>query len=300
MRFMKYVYSHIDGQKASKAHTRLMTNLVGEGKELAAKPHAHKQRRRHSSSGGDTSMFAANGAGSRKAGLVAGLSAPPVLSKAGEGTEESRRGGRGGTEGMQRGVRPCHGGGCNSGSRERQLLERKRGILLEMKGVVSRQAEALDKLVQSSTNANIAAENERRKGGDCKSRQGRHSQASASTSSSLFVPSGATSGRNTRSGSCPDISSLAKHSPAMLPSSTTRSKAELPMPPTVPPDNGTSAFLARGGRWGGESRRGSCRRDSVTTASSASYATYCKRDRDRGREVLGISRRPAVVPALPM
>ncbi|CAN0349275.1 unnamed protein product, partial [Ectocarpus sp. 8 AP-2014] len=206
-------------------------------------------------------------------GPVAGSSVPPVLSKAGEG-------------------------GCNSGSRERQLLERKRGILLEMKGVVSRQAEALDRLVQSSANANVAAENGRRRGGARNSRQSGPSHASVSTSSSLFTPKGATSGRNTRSGSCPDISGLTKNSPAMLPSSATRPTAALPMPPTVP-DNGTSSFLARGGRWGGESRRGSWRCDSVTTASSASYATYCKRDRDQGR-VLGISRRPPAVPALPV
>ncbi|CAM9878089.1 unnamed protein product [Ectocarpus sp. 12 AP-2014] len=277
MRFMKYVYSHMEGQKGAKAHTRLMTNVVREEKQLAVKPNAHEQRRRRrsssSSSGGDKRMFAANDAGSRRAGPVAGSSAPPLLSKGGEG-------------------------GRNSGSRERQLLERKRGILLEMKGVVSRQAEALDRLVQSSANANVAG-NGRRRGRDRSSRQSRPSQASAWTSSSLFTPNGATSGRNTRSGSCPHISSLIKEPPAMLPSSSTRPKAELPMPPTVPPDNGTSAFLARGGRWGGESRRRSWGRDSVTTASSASYATYCMRDRDQGR-VLGISRRPAAVPALPM
>ncbi|CBJ33288.1 expressed unknown protein [Ectocarpus siliculosus] len=278
MRFMKYVYSHIDGQKAAKAHTRLMTDVVREEKQMAARPNAHEQRRRRSSSisssGGDKRMFASNGAGSRRAGPVAGSSVPPVISKAGEG-------------------------GCNSGSRERQLLERKRGILLEMKGVVSRQAEALDRLVQSSANANVAAENGRRRGGDHNSRQSRPSHASVSTSSSLFTPKGEKSGRNTRSGSCPDISGLTNNSPAMLPSSATRPTAALPMPPTVPPDNVTSAFLARGGRWGGESRRGSWRCDSVTTASSASYATYCKRDRDQGR-VLGISRRPPAVPALPV
>ncbi|CAM9454376.1 unnamed protein product [Ectocarpus fasciculatus] len=286
MRFMKYVYSHIDGQKAAKAHTRLMTNLAREEKQLAAKPNPHEQRRRRgsSSNGGDKRMLAVNGDGLRRAGPVAGSSAPP---------------------GVHGGVLSCHGGGgggdCNSGSRERQLLERKRGILLEMKGVVSRQAEALDRLVQSSANANIAAENGRRRGGDRNSRHSRPSQASVSTSSSsLFIPNGATSGRNSRSGSCPDTPSFIKNYPAVLPSSAARTKTELPMPPTVPPDNGTSAFLARGGRWGGGSRRGSCRRDSVTTASSASYATYCKRDRDQGREVPGISRRPAAVPALPM
>ncbi|CAM9951974.1 unnamed protein product [Ectocarpus sp. 13 AM-2016] len=277
MRFMKYVYSHIEGRKGAKAHTRRMTNVVREEKQLAVKPDAHEQRRRRrsssSSSGGDKRMFAANDAGSRRAGPVAGSSAAPLLGKGGEG-------------------------GRNSGSRERQLLERKRGILLEMKGVVSRQAEALDRLVQSSTNAYVAG-NGRRRGGDRSSRQSRSSQASVSTSSSLFTPKGATSGRNTRSGSYPHTSSLIKKSSAMLPSSSTGRKAELPMPPAVPPDNGTSAFLARGGRWGGESRRRSWRRDSVITASSASYATYCKRDRVQDRE-LGISRRHAAVPALPV
>ncbi|CAB1120038.1 unnamed protein product [Ectocarpus sp. CCAP 1310/34] len=276
MRFMKYMYSHIEGQNGAKAHTRLTTNVVREEKQIAVKPNAHKQRRRRrsssSSSGGDKRKFVASDAGSRRAGPVAGSSAPPLLSKGGEG-------------------------GRNSGSRERQLLERKRGILLEMKGVVNRQAEALDRLVQSSANANVAG-NGRRRGGDRNSRKSRPSQASVSTSSSLFTPNGATSGQNTRSGSCPHISSHIKKSPAMLPSPLTRPKAELPMPPTVPQDNGTSAFLARGGRWGGESRRRSWRRDSVTTASSASYATYCKRDRDQG--MLGIGRRPAAVPALPV
>ncbi|CAM9967864.1 unnamed protein product [Ectocarpus sp. 4 AP-2014] len=277
MRFMKYVYSHIEGQNGAKAHTRLMTNVVRKEKQSAVKPNAHEQRCRRrsssSSSGGDKRMSAANDAGSRRAGPVAGSSAPPLLNKGGEG-------------------------GRNSGSRERQLLERKRGILLEMKGVVSRQAEALDRLVQSSANANVAG-NGRRRGGDRNNRQSRPSQASVSISSSLFTPNGAMSGRSTRSGSCPHISSLTKKSPAMLPSSSTRPTAELLMPPMVPPDNGTSAFLARGGRWCEESRRRSWRRDSVTTASSASYATYCKRDRDQGRE-LGISRRPVAVPSLPV
>lgn len=277
MRFMKYVYAHVDGQKAARAHTRLMAQLVGEEKsadKLLESRQSHIRRK-----------------GSKEVTLAAlGKADVGTLASSGRRREKSARGTV---------LSQPDGGGGIVGNRQR-LLEKKRRILLEMKGVVSRQAEALDRLVESSADINRAAQAGGR-GGDNNNRRQRSFQGShgGSTKSSSVPHAGTESGRrsskalskaapSTRRASCLDVSNfVVRKTPAM--------------PPPRPPENDTSAFLARGGRWGGEGRQGtSSRRDSLASASSASYATYCNRGPARGAAALKSSRRPAVIPALPV
>lgn len=291
MRFMKYVYAHVDDQKAARAHTQLMAQLVG-----AEKPADNRQERRQPRT-------------HRKGGDEATLAA---LGKAGAGTLASS--GRQGEQSVRGGVlSQTHGGGGNAGNRQR-LLEQKRGILLEMKGVVSRQAEALDRLVESSANVNRAAqvgrgsgENSRRRstyfqgslGGSTKPSSVHHEGTESNRRRSKARSEAA--GQHTRRASCLDVSNLVVHNtPATLSSSGARMKAPQPLPLPRPPENKTSAFLARGGRWGEESLQGTSRRDSLASASSASYATYCNRSAGGGRAAPRRSRHPAVVPALPL
>ena len=206
-----------------------------------------------------------------------------------------------------------HGKGGDVGNNRQRLLEQKREILLEMKGVVSRQAEALERLGGSSaTTVNRAAQtggrgrgggsdSTRRRsvpasygGGSTKSSSVPTWEGTESCSRSSRAPSKAAGHQSTRRASCPDVSNLTVHStPAGV-----RALA-----PPRPPENDTSAFLARGGRWGGEGRQGTSRRgrDSLASASSASYATYCNRSPGGGRAApLRDVARPAAVPSLPL
>ncbi|CAM9580872.1 unnamed protein product [Pylaiella littoralis] len=276
MRFMKHVHARLDGQKAARAHTRLMTQPVG-AKNTADKP--GKRHRRSGDSGKEPSPR--KRVGSKMVdGALAGSSTLPFM-----GTVE----------------------GCATGSTAaQQLLERKRSILLEMKGVVGRQAEAVDRLVASSANNRVT---KRGVCGDYSSSRRRSRSLQESKGSSptpcCILHERRKSDRCSRVGSasCVDASNLVvQNSPAMPSPFTAGVKAALPLPPPRPPENDTSAFLARGGRWGGESRHGaSSTRDSLASVSSASYATYCKRDLEGGRATRGVvGRRPGIVPALPV
>lgn len=302
MRFMKYVYAHVDGQQAGKAHARPMTQLAGAGKP------AEKIQARRSCSGGGKEPFARNSPASRVEGALVASHAPPVMGRA-EACEAytivpSKRG-------MAKTVREVvmtqhHGGGGNGNSRHRQqLLEKKRGILLAMKGVVGRQAEALDRLVESSANYNLSR----------KSRSFQRTNGSSTTSSCLLrerrkSDGGSRAGSKAllrgqttqKKASCLDASSFVdQNSRTVLSPFIARAKAALPSRPPRPPENDTSAFLARGGRWGRENRQGtSSTRNSLSSVSSASYATYCERDRAGGGAVRGVDRRPEIVPALPV
>lgn len=165
----------------------------------------------------------------------------------------------------------------------RRLLEQKRGILMELKGLVSRQVDALDRLVGgcglrfasiAGTDTCVAAK--ARKGrivgsiGCNRTLEGiapevdgqarvRTSSSKLSTLSSSFTST------------CPTTTCHAYSS------SSNRSK-QLRLLPPPPEENAVSGFLARGGRWesakGGEVglRLKTERRSSI--ASSASYASY--------------------------
>lgn len=298
---MKYVYAHVDGEKAAKAHARLMTQLVGTEKS-ADKLQARNQRRNGSS--GEKELYSRTMDSSRaevsRVALEDAERSSPVDVSASVKKQAGR--GRGRIERQTQ-------WSCESSGNRQRLLEQKRGILLEMKGVVSRQAEALDRLMGSSKIPN----RER----DCypNSRRSSSFQESdgGSTKSSSLLPGRAKSVRK-RSGSgsqatgqnlrsvlpvgVPDH--MPKSSPAKLPLTSPKIKAALPLPPPKPPQNDTSAFLARGGRWGEGIRQSPQRRDSVRSPSSASYATFCNRGSDAGRALLGKSQRPRIVPALKM
>ncbi|CAM9291250.1 unnamed protein product, partial [Hapterophycus canaliculatus] len=297
MRFMKYVYARVDGEKAAREHAHLMAQLV-VGEKCADGLQARQQSYRRRSSGNTCDKeeaLARNRASSTRKGPMLGLAARPKMNKAGDDNNNN------------------HGVvAAGSGSRQR-LLEKKRGILLEIKGVVSRQAEALDRLVESSANISGARKGRGSEGGGhCGGgRSFNGSNSGSFQSSSLPTEGTATHGcsrvssvplcHTTRSISCPDLSKVIVRTPSFRSSTIAgRPKAPLPLVPPRPPENDTSAFLARGGRWGRESRLGSSRRGSVTSLSSASYATYCKRDLGDGRTVPRASRRPLLVPKLPV
>lgn len=295
---MKYVYAHVDDQKAARAHTRLMSQLVGAEKSADKLQERRPSQIRHSR-------------GSNEVALAA-LGKPDVdtLGSSGRRREPSERGGDVVSQPL--------GGGGNIGNRQR-LLEQKREILLEMKGVVCRQAEALDRLVDSNANVNSRAAHQaggRGGGNDSRRRSSFQGSYGGGSTISSSLPSGTEGDRrsskacskaadhhqSTRRTSCPDVSNLVvRNTPAKLSSSATRVKARLPLALPRPPENDTSAFLARGGRWGGESRQGTSRSGSLASASSASYATFCNRSGGGGGAALrGSSRRPAAVPALPL
>lgn len=291
MRFMKYVYAHVDDQKAARAHTRLMAQLVGAEKSAdklqeCGQPHIHRR--------------------DSKGATLASPAKGPVstLGSGGRRSEQRRLGG-------DVLAQPCGGGGT-VGNRQR-LLKQKREILLEMKGVVSRQAKALDCLVDNNANVNRAAQAggmsgghnrmsrsfQGNNGGSQKSSSVRHEGTGSGTRSSKACSKA--TGQSARRASCPGVSNLVVHkTPALRSSLTAGKKVPEPSHPPRPPENDTSAFLARGGRWGGESRQGTSRRDSLGSASSASYATYCKRSTGGGIAAFRGSRRPIAVPSLPL
>ncbi|CAM9419788.1 unnamed protein product [Scytosiphon promiscuus] len=314
MRFMKYVYAHIDGEKAARAQARLMAQLVS-GEKSADKQQAreHTRRRRNRSKAGIQEVLGRNRVISGTTEALAGLGVSLEVDKARNIPDNnSTVAASGGKRGV--GIPSYIGGsgGDVSGSRQR-LLEKKRNILLEMKGVVSRQAEALDRLVENNAVTSGAGKG-RRGGGGCRRGGGQSLNRSNSDSfqGSGLRTEGATPHRASGSGSAPldhapRSASCADAPQSLILTPSTRSsvstawpKAPLPLARPRPPENDTSAFLARGGRWGGESRRASSRRGSVAAMSSASYATYCKRDLDNGRAVPRVNRRPALVPFLPL
>lgn len=298
---MKYVYAHVDGERAAKAHTRLMTQLVGAEKS-ADKLQARNQRRIGCS--GDNELCSRNKASSKveisRVAVGKAERSNPVDVSASWKKPAGRR---------RESIACQTQGSCESSGNRRRLLEQKRGILLEMKGVVSRQAEALDRLMGISGNP--------MREGDCytNSRRGSSLQDSdgGSTKSSSLLPNEAKSnrkrsgsgspavGQNLRSGfslGVPLPDRIPKSFSAKLPLTSSKVKAALPLPPPKPPQNDTSAFLARGGRWGDGIRQTPQRRESLASPSSASYATFCNRGSNAGRALFGKSQRPRIVPAL--
>ena len=293
---MKYVYAHLDDEKAAKAHTRLMTQLVGA--EKSTDKFQARDKRRTRSSGGKEPSSRNKASSSVQLPMAATEKASKLNLDEVPGPSGKKRAGsvRGTT------ARQSHGG-CENSSNRQRLLEQKRGILLEMKGVVSRQAEALDRLMECSANQDRPLKI-KEGGGHITSRRSSSFQESdgCSTKSSGLLPvrtnsikkgAGARSkamNLTTRSGSCPAALDRVLRS--------SRANAALPLPPFKPPENDTSAFLARGGRWGEGIRQSAPRRDSLGSPSSASYATFCNRGANGGRATLGICRRPTNVPAL--
>lgn len=285
---MKYVYARVDDQNAARAHTRLMAQLVG-AEQSADKLQDRRQSRIRARKCEEATSTAS------------GIAVAGTLASSGRRSKQSARG----TVSSQ-----PHGGGGNIDNNRQRLLEQKREILLEMKGVVCRQAEALDHLVEGSANVNRAAQTGGRSGDSDSRRRPYQGSYGGSTKSSSVPFEGKASGsrscralakaaghQSTRRASCPDVSNLVVHS---IPGASTAGVKLLP--PPRPPENDTSAFLARGGRWGGESRQGTSRRgrDSLASASSASYATYCNRSSGGRAVALRGSLRPAAVPTLPL
>lgn len=219
-------------------------------------------------------------------------------------------------EGSVRGTSPL-----SHRSGRRRLLAEKRGILLELKGVVNRQAEALDRLVNSC--GDTLGGGVRSRGGICsdsgsggshcsnfsgwdnnssngsrssapeRGRINRYPQKSrgdnnASRAERVAATQTAPRYDNVRAKQRPAVCS-----PAIIASA--RGKGKSLFPPR-PPENGTSAFLARGGRWGGEG--GTHVSGPNSAASSASYATYANRGLARKNDAPAACRRPAEVPVL--
>lgn len=297
MRFMKYVYKHVNEQKAAKAHARLQTQIAGADRS--------DKRRTPNSRSGRGAKLARN----------ANLSIPEEPIKATPNFQRGRV--PRDTSKSKTGERGARGPALRDATSKQRLLEEKRGILFELRGVVSRQAEALDRLVESCGNT-CAIDNRGKsdaaggRGGDGRNntfaqgdngcRLHRRSQ-SASSGCRRAAPqrakphstiSIATSGRNAVARARSTASSVTT-SNTSLSSLSSRGKVTLP---ARPPENATSTFLALGGQWGGETRTGALSHDSA--ASSASYATYCEPRRLQGDTARRIGRRPGVVPALPI
>lgn len=239
MRFKKYMYKHLGDQGEARARARVVNHVTGSG----SSDKFRKTTRRND-----------------PATTTQGVSMRP------SGDCVARRGG-------------ATAGDGSHGVARRQLLEKKKGILLELKGVVSRQAEALDRLAEGHN----TDDTQRRSMG----RTDRQTVRARVTPHFVrTVPStGETSTRNSPTVSSTTGRSTLRTTPHVLP---------------TPPQSATAAFLAQGGRWGGQGRN-VAQHTRKSAASSASYATYCERGRDRGGAVpLAGRRRPGAVPALPI
>ncbi|CAN0106849.1 unnamed protein product, partial [Laminaria digitata] len=261
MRFMDYVHKREVSQRVPQAPVGLTTKLTRAGRTTGE----NRTRQRHSQSGGG-----GNGGG---------------------GGGDNHAGGRGGAavakpEGVRRESPLSHGTG------RRRLLAEKRGILLELKGVVNRQAEALDRLVDScgDTLGGVRSRGGVERGGIQYSQKSR-----GDTTTSWADRFGDAQGASYYDNNVRPKQRPAAYSPATI--GPARGKGNVSFPPR-PPESGTSAFLARGGRWGGGGGTRVSGRNSV--ASSASYATYAN-NKGRGRreeDAFGVCRRPAEVPTL--
>lgn len=288
---MEQLYKHVDDQKAVRAQARLVTQI-----EKANLPNRTRQVRGRGGGGG--------GGGPNKRGHYSREGSTPVHGERTCPLGTTTRG----SNGRGIGVMMIEGGGSNTGSSSgagrRRLLEQKRGILAELKGVVSRQAQALDRLVErcgpvSNNSSGDGLTSTRASSSSLPS--GRIFRGAAFGSKPVTRSSrrsGANNGDNnsTSHGRNTTISAASLNS-----SSTLSQSARDPPRRRTEQQDPTSAFLAHGGRWGAGAAPAavSLRRRSV--ASSASYATYAERSSGLRRgSMLGVCRRPGGMPALPI
>lgn len=297
---MKYVYKHLDEEKATRAVGCIVAQINGENR-------SNKRRTRSTpcGMGGGRQLFR---------NYKHSTTSPQALTKAstaaGQGREVdrvcagSRRGGKMGGAPL-----PCVRG-------RRRLLEEKRGILMELKEIVGRQAEALDRLVEGcvATNGGKTASTINAVGGGS-SHSGNFGDWSRHKSYRARIHGGSRSSRGNdgerlkphststtsasvyrnTSGSVKDTSTVSSST-----SSALSRAAEQETPPTSS-ENATSAFLTRGGRWEGKVARRDVSRKRNSVASTASYATYCERAGGKGGEAaVRLDRHPSKVPMLPI
>lgn len=319
---MDYVHKREDYQRPPRRARVGPTTTKPTGADHTTTTGNHRTRQKHRQRGGGGGGGSDNQAGGGPAGVrVAAESPLPAdqslpLPRRAQGA------------GAAAAVKPTGGRGTSPlshGTGRRRLLAEKRGILLELKGVVNRQAEALDRLVDScgdtlgggglrsrggvgsgsggsrggsrgskfsgwdnGSSSGSRSSAPERGGVACKYSQKRRGGDNASWPERFEAVHGASGHHNVRV-----KQRAAVFSPAMIASA--RGKGN-PMFPPRPPEKGTSDFLARGGRWGrGGGTRGSGR---SSVASSASYATYANKGRARREDAFGGCRRPAKVPVL--
>lgn len=287
IRFLKYVYKTVDDRKVERMHKRQMAELA-EG------------RRKNP----DRTRALSRNVGQREA--IPSSSAHQATT------------GRGGT--VNAGMASLSGsaGGIHSPATgqnkgRRRLLEQKRGILLQLKGLVSRQAEALDQLAEgcddTTKNHNTSSSSvySGRTGRGCRSSGSVRDRAAARYRDRIDWASGSR-GTSTMSSSAPPSSYRPTQSGRTHCSSTDRYTNELLRPlPRPPEQNATSNFLALGGRWENTTVGEGVSRHRSSIASSASYASYGEWDNGRWKKDSGgmrgnggCYRTPNGVPALPI
>lgn len=272
---MDQLYKHVDDQRAARAQARLVTQI-----EKANRPHQTRQSHGRGGGGG--------GGGPNKLGH----NKRPMMTRV---PEEACPEGTAGTG--RGGINATIGGGtktaCSHGAGRRRLLEQKREILTELKGVVGRQAEALDRLVGHCGGV-VGTSND----GD-----GLATRTNTSSEPSATVFGGAPGSRtrsSRRSTSRDNAGRRRKTTSTVSLHPLSQSARDSP----APREDATSAFLAQGGRWGTgpatAAAAAASRRRNKSAASSASYATYAERGSGRRGSVLGIVKRPGGIPALPI
>lgn len=306
MRFMEQVHKREDSQRIPRAATK-----TNDADATAERRMRKKIRKREGGGGGGGNHRDGGPAGLRITAAASGLSAdkPFPLPRRGQG---------GGAAGIVKQERDRGASTFSHGTGRQRLLAEKRGILLELKGVVSRQAEALDRLVDSCGDNTLggakltsgvgsgSGSGSSRSGGSGGSKFSGWDSSNSSRSSAAGIRGRYQKNRGNNAikadrvagqggASCYD-NGRAKHTSAVSPAAT-REKGKVFLPPR-PPENDTSAFLARGGRWGGEGGPRVSGRNSV--ASTASYATYANKGRGKREDTFGVCTRRPEVPTLPL
>lgn len=207
---------------------------------------------------------------------------------------------------LRRQARPRQGGHGES-TRRRCLLGEKRGILLELQGLMSRQARALqclaqdhalatshagnngddaERLQEPKASSQLDSQHNKREPHGC-----RRAQESFASSIMTDYQEGRTSSSRTRlTTSSASVSPKRRCAPLLQSSAASENG-------NCPKVSQTSAFLASGGQW--RNNRSSANGKQTSDASSASYATYG----ELGLKTGGVhhacnSRRPRGVPAL--
>lgn len=316
---MDYVHKREDSQRLPRAPVGPTTKRTGADSTAGERRTRQIRRQRGGSGGGEDNQARGGLAGLRVAAaseLAADNRSLPFAGRVQGGGAAVVK-----PEGSVRGTSPL-----SHGSGRRRLLAEKRGILLELKGVVNRQAEALDRLVDScgdtlgvgvksrggvrsdsgSGGSRGGSRRSKFSGWDNSSSSGSRSSAPERRRNINKYPQDSRRDNNASwaerfaaAQAAPRYDNVrakqrsAVWSPATIASARGKGKALFP---PRPPENGTSAFLARGGRWGGEG--GTHVSGPNSAASSASYATYANRGLARRDGASGVCRRPAEVPVL--